>query len=354
MISVVNINIQIRKTPQLRGFLFVILLIFSACITEPKQEVKLVGETMGTTYVVKYITDEEPPINNVAIKQLLNQINESVSTYIKRSTISRINVNNVTLAYAAELDTIFIENFNLSKKIYKQTKGAFNPSLMPLVNYWGFGYKEKSRTEVDSALVDKMIKKCNLDYFKIEDNRLRKGYNEGELDFSAIAKGYAVDEIGALLESRKINNYMIEIGGEILAKGKNAADVYWAIAVDQPKIEGKRKNFKAIINLNNKAIATSGNYRNYREIGKEKYGHIIDPATGYPKQTDILSVSIIADNCASADAFATACMVMGAQKAKDYIELNLEIEGYLIYLDENGKEKSWKSDGIEIRELGVN
>jgi len=333
-------------------FLILVSLFFVGCISNAKQEVKLTGKTMGTIYQVKYISEGEPKISNTEVKQLLNQINESVSTYIERSTISRINAGDVTKAYLTELDTIFIENFELSKKIYKQTKGAFNPSLMPLVNYWGFGYKDKKRTEVDSAVVDKMIKKSNLDFFKIEDNRLRKGYNEGELDFSAIAKGYAVDEIGALLESKSINNYMVEIGGEILAKGKNAANAYWGIAVDKPKLNNDRSTFNAFINLKNQAIATSGNYRNYREIGKEKYGHIIDPKTGYPKQTNILSATIITDNCAAADAFATACMVMGFEGARDYIELNLEIEGYLIYLDENNKEQSWHSEGIEIREIG--
>jgi len=253
-------------------------------------------------------------------------------------------------AYTTPLDSIFLDNFNLSKKIHKQTKGAFNPALMPLVNYWGFGYSKKERTEIDSNEVAALKRFCNFDLFVLQNGRLRKAKDECQLDFSAVAKGYGVDMAAALLDERGIHNYMVEIGGEVVVRGKNSKGKDWTIAVDRPSGDGE-KPFTAIISLNNQAIATSGNYRNYRKIGKEEYGHIIDPESGFPKQSDVLSASILAKDCASADAYATACMVMGAEKAIDYIELNKEIDGYVIYLDETGEEKTWASDAVKLVEI---
>jgi len=330
----------------LLGFMF---LFVQACVS-PKSALQVIsGETMGTTYSVKYLADHQ--ITQSEIDDLLVQINQSLSTYIPESTISKINQASSENCSEISLDDFFIDNFKLSKTIYEATEGYFNPALMPLVNYWGFGYGEKTSTAIDTNEVYRLLSLCNFGDVKFLQTHLTKKNNAQQLDFSAIAKGYGVDQIAALLNYKNINNYLIEIGGELRASGKNAKHEHWRIGIDKPQKDLSKRTLKAILPLKNQSVATSGNYRNYRKLGAQEYGHIINPKTGFPEEKEIISATIIAQSCALADAYATACMVMGFKKAKQLVEQNPDLTGYFIYKNKLGEIKTYQSNNLEILEM---
>jgi len=222
---------------------------------------------------------------------------------------------------------------------------------MPLINYWGFGYGEKKRNSVDTNEVKRILSLTNFTSFKYQQKHLKKNKQAQQLDFSAVAKGYGVDQIAELLNRKNIHHYLIEIGGELRAKGKNAKNAWWRIAIDQPEKGLEQRNFKAILPLKNQSVATSGNYRNYRTFGDKEYGHIINPKTGFPEQKEIISATIIAETCATADAYATACMVMGFENAKQLVESNLAFSAYFIYKNEIGDIETYQSEAFEISEM---
>jgi len=334
-------------------FLLLLLLIYifllNACISPSIQTQVITGETMGTTYSVKYVSDVQISKNN--IDDLLVKINQSVSTYIPESTISLINQATPENSNTITLDSFFIDNFLLSQQIYEDTEGFFNTALMPLVNYWGFGYGEKNRNSVDTNEVNRLLALTKFTDFKYGQKQLTKSKKAQQLDFSAVAKGYGVDQIAELMNKQNIQHYLIEIGGELRAKGRNAENNWWRIAIDQPKKGLSRRSFQAILPLKNQAVATSGNYRNYRVVGDQEYGHIINPKTGFPEQKEIISATIIAETCAIADAYATACMVMGFEKAKQLVERNTALTSYFIYKNESGEIATYQSEAFEIMEM---
>lgn len=329
----------------------ILICSFCSCISNiPKTQV-VKGETMGTTYVIKYIPPSSEKISKAQVDDLLKSINQSVSTYISNSVISLINKAQADSCKFINLDKTFLENFNSSKIIYEKTGGTFNPALMPLVNYWGFGYQNKNRNNVDSNEVKHLLNLTDFDGFQLVNNQLNKKNKSQQLDFSAIAKGFGVDQLALLLETKNIENFLVEIGGELRAKGRNEKNEYWSIAIDKPEKGLGNRQFTAILKLKNQSVATSGNYRNYRKIGDKEYGHIINPETGYPEQTDVISATIISKNCADADAYATACMVMGFKKAKKLIESSNELQAYLIYKSEGGEIAYYQSSNLNVLEI---
>lgn len=331
-------------------FLGLMLLLICACVLTQPQVHLISGETMGTTYSVKYVADNQ--IDQTAIDDLLVDINQSLSTYIPESTISKINQATFEQCSKISLNEFFIDNFEMSQTIYETTEGYFNPALMPLVNYWGFGYGKKNKgMMVDTNEVHRLLSLGNFNDFQFHQTHLTKKNTAQQLDFSAIAKGYGVDQIALLLNARNINNYLIEIGGELRAKGKNTQKEYWRVGVDKPQKGINQRTLKAILPLKNQSIATSGNYRNYRKLGDLEYGHIINPKTGFPEQKQIISATIIAETCALADAYATACMVMGFEKAKQMVEQNADLNAYFIYKNKEGKIETYQSNGLEIIEM---
>jgi len=313
--------------------------------------VSLSGKTMGTNYNIKCQTFIKPLVLQFKVDSLLDDINQSVSTYIPESIISQINKAKAKEVGEVKLDQTFIENFNLSKEIYQKTDGVFNPALAPLISYWGFGYENLTKQNVDTNLVKQLKTLCNFDDFELQNNRISKKNDQQQLDFSAVAKGYGVDKVAELLLSNGINNLMVEIGGEVRAIGKNDKQQLWSIAIDRPEKNINNRSFNAILKLDGESVATSGNYRNYRKIGGEEYGHIINPFTGFPQQTDIISSTIIAKTCAEADAYATAYMVLGFDKAKALLQENEDLKAYFIYKNENGELKTFSSEDLKIQEL---
>lgn len=321
-------------------------LLFAACNLAVEEEgvpiLQLRGETMGTTYSVLYRDSFERDFST-SIDSLLKAYNQEVSTYIPKSNISQFNQSeNGISALNMELRKgHFVRNFELAKQIYQQTDGWFNPAVMPLVNYWGFGYTEKKAVEkADSLVVDSLLALADFNSFGLENQRagafISKSNPKQQLDFSAIAKGDGVDEIGRFLEQQGLGNYMVEIGGEVRARGYQQDSLGWLVGINTPKTEASTTAMQAKVALNNMSLATSGNYRNFHEVNGVKYAHTINPKTGYPEQNRLLSVSVFAKNCAQADALATGCMAMGLKKALKIIEELDGVEAYFIYSDETG------------------
>src|SRR3972149_1833175 len=321
------------------------LIFLLACNPEEPQLVKLEGKTMGTTYHISFLpSDKQDRSSNATdfqaeIDSLLVEFNNSVSTYIPSSTISKVNKQDTLI----EVDDYFVKVFKKAQEVSEKTDRAFDVTVMPLVNGWGFGYTDTIR--MDSAVVDSL--RLLVDYRNVslveKDGKfyVRKKDKRIQVDFSAIAKGYGVDLIGMLLEEKGIENYMVEIGGEVRAKGKNEKNEWWRIGVEKPVDDASASNheLKDILKLENKSLATSGNYRNFYYRNGKKVSHEIDPKTGYPAMNNLLSVTVIADDCMTADAYATAFMVLGLEKTLDYLQQDTTLNAYLIFADEKGEMK---------------
>ncbi len=328
---------------------FLVFLLWN-CKTEVQQTppltyTQLQGKTMGTTYNITYAGEEN---HQTAIDSILQVVNSQVNTYDPTSTISQFNQSTEGIDLGIEKEAVeaelyklrkhFIINYEQAREIYEKTSGGFDPTVMPLVNYWGFGYTPKQPiTAVDSNKVDSLRQFIGLDKISYNDTRLSKSLQGVQLDFSALAKGYGVDEVGRLLEAKGINNYMVEIGGEVRARGKNSKNEYWNMGVNTPKEGAATNELFAAIRLDNQSIATSGNYRNFYEVAGVKYSHTINPKTGFPERNTLLSASVIAKDCMLADALATSCMVLGLEKAKQLIDRFEEVEAYFIFGTADGK-----------------
>lgn len=325
----------------------VILLLFSlvvitSCSNERLIDIK--GQAQGTYYSVKYVADKEI-IGKSDFDALFAAIDSSLSTYKDYSTISRFNQLDSILTN----DTWFIEMMNQSARIYQESNAAFDPTVMPLVRAWGFGPEGKERVaklSIDSLLLfvgwEKLIiKKIN------GGMSIRKQSSGMQLDFNAIAQGYASDIIAERLNELGIKNYLIDSGGELRAKGVNQKGKIWKIGIDRPEENASGRELIAVFKLDNKSVATSGNYRKFYIKDGVKYSHTISPIDGKPVNHTLLSATVITDTCSLADAYATALMVMGTEKAIEFIESNATIEAYLVYSDENGEFQTYQSSGLE-------
>lgn len=312
--------------------------------TEEKEDnlVNLQGVTMGVVeYNIKYLDTEKRGFQ-AAIDTLLADFNQSLSTYIPDSEISTFNKGS-----AIEFDLpFFYPVLARSKAIYEATEGAFDPTVGPLVQAWGFGNNKIEKIPSDEA-VDSLKKLVGFDKLAFDEKSVNKSDNRVMLNFSAIAKGYAVDVVAELLEEKGIENYLVEIGREVRCKGKNPKGEAWSIAIVNPKYkESDQPQATGFVRLENKAIATSGNYEQFYIKDGKKYAHTIDPKSGYPVVHSLLSASIFADDCMTADAFATAFMVLGLEKGKEILEKEDNIEGFLIYQDAEGALQTYTSEGI--------
>ena len=324
---------------------------------------------MGTFYNLTF-QETGKSISKADIDSILFAINQSVSTYIDSSTISLINKENeltekLTLIkngdfaefHAIELpiDTHFIKNYKLSKRIFLESDGAFEPSIMPLVNFWGFGYTpKKAVSESDPHIVAGILELVGFDKFNLEENdssmRIIKLPN-AELDFSGVAKGYAVDCLADYLKANNISNLMVDIGGEVFATGKSPKNNPWRIGLNTPKEDAGLYEVEHIINLDGKALASSGNYRNFHVVEDKKYGHSINPNTGYPELNDLLAVSVVAATCAEADAVATSAMILGLERAYDYVDSYQNLEACFFFSDEEGGIQSRFTEGLSIPDI---
>jgi len=301
-----------------------------------QNQVTFSGQTMGTVYNIKYLDDEGRSFKN-SIDSLLEVYNQSLNHYLSESEISKFGKEDTfyfDLPY-------FYPVLKRSQEISAITGGAYDPTIAPLVDAWGFG--PGGGELPDSLAVDSLLQLVDYTTIEFTKDYVSKTKPNVELNFSAIAKGYGVDVIADFLEEQGIENMMVEIGGEILCKGKNSKGEYWRIGIDDPEQKG---DMPAIITLKDQAIATSGNYRNYYVRDGKKYAHTIDPVTGYPVNHSVLSVSVLAEDCLTADAFATAFMVMGLEKSKKILEENDSLDAFIIY-DNEGSIQTFQTEGME-------
>ena len=243
-------------------------------------------------------------------------------------------------------DSMFTDVFLLSKEVSAETNGAFDITVAPLVNLWGFGFKNNE--EVDESKVAELRQFVGIDMVSLNNGEIVKEKPEIMLDCSAIAKGYGVDAVGKYLEKEGIENYMVEIGGEVRVRGVNPKGALWAIGINKPIDDptGQNDDIQEVINITQQSMATSGNYRNFRVKDGKKYAHTIDPRTGYPVQHSILSSTVIAEDCATADAYATSFMVLGLDGAKKVLGKHSELMAFFIYADKDGNLHEWYSPAL--------
>lgn len=305
----------------MRRLLFIacsLLLLVSCAQKEYRQNTNFV---FGTIYNITYQSDRDL---QQEIETELMKVDGEFSMFNPQSTVARINSGDSTV----ERSVMFNEIYQLAQTVSKETNGAFDITVAPLVNAWGFGFKHEQLPTPEQ--VDSLLKLRN------------------QMDFSAIAKGYGCDVVARLLESHGIHNYMVEIGGEVVVSGKNAKGDDWHIGITKPtddslSVEGE---MQTVLSITDKAMATSGNYRNFYYQGGRKYAHTIDPRTGYPVQHSLLSATVLAENCATADAYATSFMVLGVDDAKAVLQRHPELMAYLIYTDEKGQLTTWASPAL--------
>ena len=297
------------------------------------------GMVFGTVYHITYQSSKSLQKD---IEAELAKVDASLSPFNKRSIITAVNENRDTV-----VNKMFSDVFALAMKISDSTNGAFDITVAPLVNAWGFGFKGgamPSRHQVDSL-------KALVGYHKVSltNGRVSKTDPRIMLDCSSIAKGYGCDVVAKFLSAKGIDNYMVEIGGEIVTRGISEKRLPWKIGVTKPTDDSLNVNqeIQTIINVTDKAMATSGNYRNFYYKNGRKYAHTIDPSTGYPVQHNILSSTVIADDCATADAYATAFMVMGLDKAKAILSRHPEQMAYFILASDDGTNKVWFSPSMK-------
>lgn len=319
-----------------------------SCRQDRRALIKISGEAQGTTYSITWISDKRQ-YYKTAFDSIFKKIDSSLSTYLPFSIVSRIN-NNDTLALP---DEHLINVFRKSEEVSEKTNGAFDVTVGPLVNAWGFGFTKKAK--VDSLLIRNLLQITGYKMVKLEGNTLVKEKKEIQLDFNAIAQGYTVEVLAFFLESKGIQDYLVELGGEVKSRGIKKNGELWKIGIDKPEENtSDERHLQAILELNNKALATSGNYRKFYVENGKKFSHILDPATGYPAKNNLLSASVTADDCMTADAYATAFMVMGLEKSKQFLEqhkeLNLDV--YFVF-DENGVWKTFATVNIRkwIKEI---
>ena len=338
------------------------IILFFSCQNEPQISTskfsRIAGKTMGTTYHITY-EDESGRNFKKEVDSILVEINKAVSTYIPDSEISIFNKSEKgkLIGIGEHFKNVLLN----SEIVHTEANGYFDPTVMPLVNYWGFGYTAKKPVlQVDSLAIDSIqnfVGWENIIYGDAIDELndtlispfikiLSKNYSNTQLDFSANAKGYGVDVIFNFFQEKNLKNYLVEIGGELRTSGKNAKGKLWTTAINTPKINAQLNDYEAIIKVKNKAIATSGNYRNFHEVNGEWYGHEINPKTGFPEENNLLSVTIMADDCMSADAYATAMMVMGLEKSKALVEKLNNIDAFFIFANEAGELETFYTKGF--------
>ena len=314
------------------------ILIFTAC-TKQKQYFEESGSVFHTIYHIKY---EGSELLTEKIDAEFQKFNLSLNPFNPNSIISKVNQNE-----PVEVDDWFMEVFNKAKDVSDHSEGVFDITCAPLVNLWGFGFSKMD--SVTPQMIDSIKQFVDYQKVRLDGRKIVKDDPRILLNCSAIAKGYASDVIARLLEREGIENYMVEIGGEVTMKGVNQNGKCWRIGINKPEDDstGIKNDVGEVVELCKKGgVATSGNYRNFYIKDGKKYAHTIDPRTGYPSEQSILSATIVAEDCITADAYATAFMAMGLEKAREAAKNIPGIEYYVIYSDENGKHQIEYSTGM--------
>jgi len=324
-------------------FFSLVFLILTNCVdTKPGPYRKIAGFTQGTTFHITY-EDKADKDLSASVDSLFKVFDLTFSEYIPNSIVSRINQNDSTV----RLNDMFIEVYNKSVEINKETHGALDLTVGPLVNAWGFGPEKK--VKIDSSKIDSLLQYVGMEKIRLDGRRLIKKLPGIKIDVNSIAQGYCVDVVCHFFESLGIKNFMVEIGGEVRTKGKNPKNDFWRIGVDKP-VEGNNaagESLQTIILLDNNSVTTSGNYRKYFEENGQKFSHI-DPHTGYPYKNNLLSVTVIAKDGLTADGYDTPLMVLGLDGAREVLRHHPELEAYMIYSDKDGQFKVEFTKGIKF------
>lgn len=324
-------------------------LLFSICflfwsagfVYAQQIPIKIEGRAQGTTYHITYFDLQNRDLYE-DIEKILYDFDQSVSTYVPTSIISRINANEKNVV----VDNYFIACFNKAKEVWKNTNGAFDPTVYPLVNAWGFGPEKKQK--IEKTKIDSILKFVGFSLIKLKGNKVIKKDPRVALDFNAFAQGYSVDVVSQYLISKGITSFLVEIGGETYANGKKPDGKNWVVGIEKP-IDNKETGnpLKAMVKLENLAIATSGNYRRFIIEDGIKYHHHLDPKTGYPTKNNLLSASLFSKECITSDANATGILVMGLEKAKEFLQKHPELQAYLIYSDDKGNYQIYETPSLK-------
>ena len=319
---------------------FVIGVLFLAgCGKQPKKMV-LQGLAQGSYYAITYY-DEQGRDFQHEIDSIFHAVDMSVNLWVDSSVISKINRNEEVV-----LDDIFIDNFNIAQKAAKLSEGYFDPTISPIVAAWGFSYKDGDT--ITPQLIDSLKQLVDYRKIRIEDRKIVKENNSIQLDFNAIAQGYTSDLIAGFLESRGIKNYLVDTGGEIMAKGAKPNGKPWIVGIEKPADNWDSEQVvQTRIALHDKGLVTSGSTRKYVERDGKRYSHCIDPRTGYPVEHQVLSVTVLAESSVWADALASICMVIGMEKSLPLIESMDGVEAYYIFVNEQNELETFATEGFK-------
>ena len=318
----------------LYSFLFFMML---SCSRVP-QKISYSGEVQGTFFAITYYDENGRTFPN-EFDSIFEAVDNSVSLWDENSIIRKVNRNEDVV-----VDQIFKDNFEWARKASEFSEGVFDATIGPLVSAWGFHYKKE--IEMTPEMVDSILQLVDYRKIQIVDNRVIKANPNMTLDFNAVAQGYTTDIISDFLESKGIENFLINVGGEIMAKGNKPNGDLWTIGIEKPSENYDSEQAVQIkLSLKDKAIVTSGNYRKYIEKNGVRYSHSINPATGYPVESNMLSATVIASTASWADCLATICMIVGKEKASQLLENQDGVEAYFIYVDKDGNLQSdWLED----------
>ncbi len=317
-----------------------IFLIISCKSFSQNEPFYFEGEAQGTTFHITYYDSLERDFQ-LDVLTILDDFDQSLSTYVPNSIISRINQGEKNV----KVDKYFVTCFNQAKEIWKSTKGNFDPTVYSLVNAWGFGPGKKQK--IEQKVIDSLLQFVGFELIELKGDHVVKKDPRVALDFNAFAQGYSVDVVSDFFKSKGVTSFIVEIGGEVYANGRQANGKNWLIGIEQPYDNKETGNpLKEIIKVNYLAVATSGNNRRFFIEDGVKYAHHIDPKTGYPAKNTLLSASVFAEKCIVSDATATGLLVMGLEKAKKYLKKHKEIEAYLIYSDEQGNFQIFETTGF--------
>ena len=307
------------------------LILFSCCFLSSCDSVEkrqFFGTTQGSYYSIIYYDEQNRDFSS-DFDSIFKEIENTLSLWDENSMIRKVNRNE-----DVELNQIFIDNFNYAMEAAELTDGLFDPTVGPLVSAWGFHYKEG--VEMTPAIIDSLRQLVDYRKVKIENGRVVKANPNMTLDLNAVAQGYTTDMIGEFLLSNDVNNFLVDVGGEIMARGSKPNDEPWKVGIEKPAANRDSERIvQEIVELNNQSIVTSGNYRKYVEKNGKRYSHSLNPKTGYPSENTLLSATVICDNTAWADCLASICMVVGMENAMEILETQENVKAYFIYLDGN-------------------
>ena len=311
------------------------------CHAQQVESASIQGETQGTTYHITYLDTKHRNLQP-EIEKLLVDFDFSVSTYNPYSIITRVNQNDKDVL----VDDYFKACFKKAKQVWKDTEGAFDPTVYPLVNMWGFGPGKKEK--IEKSKIDSVLQFVGFNLIELKGNKVIKKDPRVALDFNAFAQGYSVDVVSNFLNKKGIKSYFVEIGGEVYAKGMDINGKKWIVGLEQPKDNKESINpLIANAHISNMAISTSGNNRRFFIENGVKYAHHLDPKTGYPAKNNLLSASLFSSDCITTDAYATGVLVMGLEKAKVFLKNHPNIQAFLIYSDEKGGYKFYKTEQLD-------